>query len=171
MEEVFRSLVGRFNESVRGYLKPSRKPSCLPVQVSIRPNLQATSLLKNRLASTYAPKRRDLSILGETQDISENGLSFIVPSIRLGEHYLVSDGTILELEIDLPEGKLHLKAVACRYQQIDLDSSVSRFLVGARFVELSAKDRLLLAEYLEAEKRFRKNRVKNVEWGLDLTRP
>ena len=171
MEEVFRSLVGRFNESVRGYLKPSRKPSCLPVQVSIRPNIHTTSLLTNRLAETYAPKRKDLSIPGETQDISEKGLSFIVSSIRLGEHYLVSDGTVLDLEIDLPEGKLHVKAVGCRYEQIDPDCSVGRFLVGARFVEVSAKDRVLLTEYLEAEKRFRKNKVKNVQWGLDLGQP
>lgn len=116
-------------------------------------------------------ERKGLSILGETQDISENGLSFIVSSIRLGEHYLVSDGTVLDLEIDLPEGKLHVKAAGCRYQQIDQDCSVGRFLVGAKFVEVSAKDKILLAEYLEAEKRFGKNKVKNVQWGLDPTRP
>jgi len=171
MEEVFRSLVGRLNESVRGYLKPSRKHSRLPILVSLQPNIQTTSLLKNRLAEVYVEKKKNLSIFGETQDISDNGLSFIVSSIRLGEHYLVSDGMVLNIEIDLPEGKLNVKAVGCRYEQIDMDSSVGRFLVGAKFVEVSAKDRVLLAEYLDAEKRSGKNKAGNVQWGLDLTRP
>lgn len=170
MEEVFRSLVGRFNESVRGYFKPSRKNSRLPIQVTIQPKIQTTSLLKNHLAEVYAQKRKNLSTSGETLDIDKNGISFIVPFIRLGEHYLVSDGTVLNLEIDLPNGQLHLKARGCRYEQIEQDSSVGRFLVGARIVEISQKDQVLLEDYLQAEKGPRKEKIENVEWGLDLPR-
>jgi hypothetical protein len=170
MEEVFRSLVGRFNESVRGYFKPSRKNSRLPIEVSIQPVIQTTSLLKNHLAEVYAQKKRKLSTSGETCDISENGISFIVPFIRLGEHYLVDGGTALNLEIDLPGGKLRLKALGCRYEQIELDSSAGRFMVGARIVEISEKDKVLLGEHLQAEKGYKKGKVENVQWGLDLPR-
>ncbi len=170
MEEVFRSLMGRFNESVRGYLKPPRKNSRLPVEVSIQPMIQTTSLLKNHLAEVYAQKKRNLSTSGETCDISENGISFIVPFIRLGEHYLVSDGTVLDLKVDLPNGELHLKAKSCRYQQIEQDSPVGRFLVGAKIVEISEKDKVLLGDYLQTEKGNGKDRVENVQWGLDLPR-
>ena len=170
MEEVFRSLVGRFNESVKGYFKPPRKSSRLPIEVTIQPKIQTTSLLKNHLAEVYAEKKRNLTTSGETCDISENGISFIVPFIRLGEHYLVSDGTVLNLTVDLPNGQLHLKAKGCRYQQIEQDSSAGRFLVGAMIVEISEKDKVLLEDYLQAEKGYRKGKVENVQWGLDYPR-
>jgi hypothetical protein len=140
------------------------------MQVTIQPKIETTSLLKNRLAEVYAQKKRNLSTLGETLDIDRNGISFIVPFIRLGEHYLVDGNTFLNLEIDLPNGKLHLKALGCRYEQIEQDSSVGRYLVGARIVEISEKDDVLLTEYLETEKSFKKQKVKNVQWGLDLPR-
>jgi hypothetical protein len=158
MEEVFRSLVGRFNESVRSYLKPSRQSSRLPVQVTIQPKIQTTS----------SPKK-NLSIAGETVDISENGISFIVPFIRLGEHYLVDADTQLSLEVELPNGLLNLQAVGCRYQLIGQDLSVGKYVVGAKFVEVDKKNRVLLTEYLEMKKGRGKNKVKNVEWGLDLS--
>jgi hypothetical protein len=170
MEEVFRSLVGRFNESVRGYLKSSRKRSRLPIQVTIQPKIETTSLLKNHLAEAYAQKKKNLSTSGEMLDIDKKGISFIVPFIRLGEHYLVGGDTYLNLEIDLPNGKLRLKAVGCRYEQVEQDSSVGRFLVGARIVGTSEKDDALLTEYLEAEKGTGRAKVKNVQWGLDLPR-
>jgi hypothetical protein len=172
MEEVFRSLVGRLNESVRGYLKPRRKSSRLPVQVSIQPKIQTTSLVKNRLAETYTEKKKEFSTFGETYDISREGISFIVPFIRLGENYLVSDGTVLSLMIELPDSQLMLEAIGCRYEQIDPDSSAGGFLVGAKIIGMSEKDRVLFEEYLESQKLFRKNKVsKNIQWGLDLTRP
>lgn len=171
MEEVFRSLVGRINESVRGYLKPSRKSSRLPVQISIQPKIQTTSLLKNHLAAVYAERKKNLTTSGETYDISEKGISFVVPFIRLGEHYLVNDGTVLDLEVSLPSGTLRLKAVGCSYRQIGRDLSTANYLVGAKIVELGKNDKLLLAEYLEMEKGRGKNKVENVQWGLDLTRP
>jgi hypothetical protein len=170
IEEVFRTLVGRFNESVRGYLKPSRRPSRLPIQISIEPSTQTTSVLKHRLADVYPERKKNLSVAGETADLSKEGLSFIVPFIRLGERYLVSDGTVLNVEIELPNGKLNLKAIGCRYEQIDMESSIGRYLVGARIVRMSEKDKVLLADYLEAAKGGRREKVKNVEWGLDLPR-
>src|ERR1700733_14221081 len=169
MEEVFRSFVGRLNESVRGYFKPRRKSSCLPINVTIQPQIQTKSLLTNHLAETYAEKKRNLSTSGETFDISEGGVSLIVPFIRLGEHYLVSDGTVLNLTITLPNGELHLQAIGRRYEQIDMDSSVGRFLVGAKIVEVRTKDKVLFDEYIESQKGSRKNGVKNVQWGLDLS--
>lgn len=169
MEEVFRTLVGRLNESVRGFLSPRRKSSSLPIQVSIKLDSHVTCVVKRHLAKTYEEKKKNLSTCGETHDISEKGLSFIVPFIRLGEHYLVSEGTILDLEIDLPNGKLRMQASGCRYEQINENSSVGRFLVGAKIVKMTPRDKALLEEYLVNEKRGGK--VKNVAWGLDLTRP
>ena len=168
MEEVFRSLVGRFNESVRGYLKPRRRGVSLPIQISIQPDTQII-VVNEELAENGHRKKRSYSIAGETSDISESGLSFIVPSIRLGGHYLVSEGLVLDLEIDLPNGKLKLKAAGCRYEQLGVGASVGNFVVGVRIVEMSENDRVLLKEYLESRKGVRKNKVESVQWGLDLS--
>jgi hypothetical protein len=169
MEEVFRSIVGRLNESVRGYLKPRRRNSRLPIIVSIQPNIQTKSLLKNELAARYAEKKRNLSTAGETFDISEGGISFIVPFIRLGEHYLVSEGTTLNLQIELPEGQLNLKAVGCRYEQIDIESTSGRFLVGARIIGMSEKDRSMFQDHVASQKGSGQKRANHFQWDLDLS--
>jgi hypothetical protein len=158
MEEVFRSLVGRFNESVRGYFQPRRKGYRLPIEVSIQPAWHLTPV-------TASGKKKKFSTSGQTCDISENGISFVVPFIRLGEHYMVSEGTVLDIEVGLPNGKLSLKAVGCRYEQIEQDSSVDTFLVGAKIIELSITDKALLKEYFETEKGSRSIKVKQVQWN------
>jgi hypothetical protein len=167
MAEVFRSLVGRLNDSVKGYFKPSRKRSSLPVRIEIIPDFQTTGQVIIDPETGLAGKRRKLTIAGETADISATGISFFVNFIRVGQHYLVSEGTRLKLEVDLPAGMLCLDAIGCRYENIDIDSSVSKFLVGARITKISAADKKLLEDHLHG-KHLNGVKINGARLGLEL---
>jgi hypothetical protein len=84
---------------------------------------------------------RSACIYGETVDVSRTGIGFIVPAIRLKEKYLVGQQRDLNVEIDLPTGKVFLHAVGCRYEKVGIHISAEKFFVGAQITDLSGTDK------------------------------
>ena len=84
---------------------------------------------------------RSSCILGETVDISRTGIGFLVPSIRVKEKYLVGHERNLNIEIDLPTGKVLMRAIGRRYEKVGVHISTERFLVGAQILDLSGTDK------------------------------
>lgn len=97
-------------------------------------------------AKTNAAK---LSVRGETKDLSNTGIAFIVPSIRLREYYLVGENRPLDVEISLPNGKVKMQIVGQRYEQLgDQHSSLSGYLIGAAITQMQDDDRSVYEEFL-----------------------
>jgi len=84
---------------------------------------------------------RSACIYGETADLSRTGIGFIVPAIRLKEKYLVGQQRDLNVEIDLPTGKIYMRAVGCRYEKVGIHISAERFFVGAQITSLEGVDK------------------------------
>lgn len=84
---------------------------------------------------------RSACIYGETIDISRTGIGFLVPSIRIKEKYLVGQQRDLNIEIDLPTGKVYMRAIGCRYEKVGIHDSTERFFVGAHILNLSGADK------------------------------
>src|SRR5688572_17319940 len=119
---MIRKLVSRFNKSVTKQIVAARREFHIPIKISITPDHTTGRL--NMPVTEY-------SIRGETQDLSKTGIGFIVPAIRIKEYYLVGQDRPLNVEVDLPNGKIKLQMLGVRYEQINIHSSVSEFLVGA----------------------------------------
>lgn len=162
---MIRKLVSRFNESLRDYLSsPSssssrRKNICVPVAISIKPEASGSvrrgdtgKLLMSEEAATRVIK-------GETKDLSENGLAFVVPSVRIGPHYLVGQTRqLLEVTLDLPNGKVCFKAVGERYEPIGESATATvKYLIGARITDISNADRKSYTEYLQNARKAQKS--------------
>lgn len=143
---MIRKLVKRLNESVAGYLSPARQKIQVPIIVSIKP--KPNGLRHGQTGKLVAPDKTP-SLRGETVDLSGEGLSFVVPCIRLGENYLVGDGNILHIQLDLPKGKIRFKAVGQRYQPISQGGSIVKYLIGARISQMSQSDREIYTEYIQ----------------------
>ncbi len=105
----------------------------------------------------------DLSIRGETEDLSFTGIAFTVSSIRLREYYLVGEGRKLNAEINLPNGKVKMQLIGQRYKQVGKHVSVTQYLIGARILKMSDGDRETYKEFL----RKRKNRAGSLELEVD----
>lgn len=93
----------------------------------------------------------NLSIRGETKDLSESGIAFIVSAIRVQEHYLVGDGSTLIAEVDLPNGNIKMKIVGKRYEQVGIHVSTTQYLVGAKIVGMSETDIEVYNEFLKSK--------------------
>lgn len=109
-------------------------------------------------------KREILSIRGETKDLSVSGIAFMVDSIRLREHYLVGENRILDAELDLPNGKIKMKLIGQRYEQVGgKHLSVNKYLIGATIKSMTPMDKEIYDEYLRLGNKIKKDKNKILE--------
>jgi c-di-GMP-binding flagellar brake protein YcgR len=87
---------------------------------------------------------------GETFDLSDTGIAFVVSSIRIMENYLVGQERILIAELDLPGGKVTMKLLGRRYEQVGVHLSTEKYLIGAEIVEISDSDREMYEHFIRS---------------------
>lgn len=110
----------------------ARKGYNVPVKVCFAPE-------KNSLVKSHG--RCDEAFLsGETIDISETGVGFVVSSIRIKEKYLVGQDRVLNVELDLSGTKIRIQVRGMRYERIGVHLSTERYLVGASILAVNEED-------------------------------
>lgn len=147
---MIRKLIALLNSSVTKQIVAPRREFNVPIKVSITPQLNT-----GRLNMSHT----EYSIRGETKDLSKTGIAFIVPSIRIREYYLVGASRPLNVEVDLPNGKIRMQMVGMRYEQIGIHDSVSDFLVGAKITKMDKADREVFEDFLQLGKMAKKGGV------------
>jgi len=111
---------------------------------------------------------RAACVLGETVDLSRTGVGFIVPSIRVKEKYLVGQERSLNIEIDLPTGKVRMTAMGRRYEKVGIHISTERFIVGAHILSLEGTDKENYELFLRnGNRRSRTHAASRLELGID----
>src|SRR5436190_19653697 len=129
---MLRELINRFNTSLSERMVSSRRRCTAPIKIWFDAEMDT---------ERSREQARAACIWGETVDISRTGIGFLVPSIRVKEKYLVGHERNLNIEIDLPTGKVCLRAIGKRYEKVGMHISTERFLVGAHILSLSGQDR------------------------------
>ncbi len=129
---MLRELVARFSSTIAERRASVRKRSNLPVRVSFSPE-------QTRIKSNGHPG--DAFLSGETTDLSETGIGFLVSAIRIKEKYLVGQDRRLILDIDVSGRKIRLIVKGVRYERVGVHSSTERYLIGAEIIEISENDR------------------------------
>lgn len=136
---MLRRLIAKFNSSMAERVAPVRHRREVPIRLSFEPNGDTERL-------NLPPKI--VFVSGETTDLSDSGIAFVVSSIRIRENYLVGEGRILNAELDLPNGKVMMKIVGQRYEQVGEHISTARYLVGASIKEMTGENREVYEEFL-----------------------
>ena len=138
MSEIVRTAIVR----LRGALSMHR-PRCsvrLPLTVS--------------LSGVHLPDYRQQACAGHTRDLSDSGLSFVLPSVRLGNRHIFSEGdALLRISLELPNGAVDMTASVVRYDLLDGREAERAYLVGAVIVDLSGDGRARYREFLRAPQR------------------
>lgn len=151
---MIRKLFSKFNKKLTEKVVSTRKNYEVPIKIWFEPD-RHTGRLK---------MPESLTISGETKDLSNSGIAFIVSSIRIQENYLVGEGRVLNAELDFPDGKVRMQVVGRRYEQVGQHISTARFLVGAEITKMSDNDREIYKHFL----RFGNKRKKgSLELGID----
>ena len=154
---MIRELFNKFNRSLSDRMVPSRRSHKAPIKVWFDPDI-------NNERSREAA--RSACVLGETVDISRTGVAFIVPSIRVKEKYLVNQERPLNIEIDLPTGKVYMRVIGRRYEKVGVHISVEKFLVGAHILKLSGANKEMYETFLRYGNRRAKGAA-SMELGID----
>jgi c-di-GMP-binding flagellar brake protein YcgR len=156
---MIRELITKFNRSWSEKMVAARRRQTAPVKIWFDPDM------KTERAEEAA---RNACILGETVDISRTGIAFLVPAIRIKEKYLAGQGRNLNVEIDLPNGKVYLRAVGRRYEKVGMHSSMDCFLVGAHIESLVGHDKETYETFLQnGNRRVAKTTARSLELGID----
>lgn len=155
---MIRELISKFNRSLSERMVSSRRRHTAPMRVWFDPD--ANTERSRELA-------RSACILGETVDISRTGIGFLVPSIRVKEKYLVGHERNLNVEIDLPTGKISMRVIGRRYKKVGIHISTEKFLVGAHILSLTGADKENYETFLRNGNRRLKGTAGSLELGID----
>jgi hypothetical protein len=134
MAKLIRKLASELTGFIMSRLTAPRKKLCVPVTIALESDKETNA--------------KTLYIKGETKDLSKSGVAVIIPSIRLREKYLVGENRTIYASLDLPNGRIQIELVGCRYEQLGIHDSVATYLIGARILNISEADRALYDEYL-----------------------
>lgn len=155
---MIRELITRFNRSLSDRMVPARRHHKAPIKIWFDPETHSERAIEAARAAC---------ILGETVDISRTGFGFVVPFIRLKEKYLVGQERMLNVEIDLPNGKVFLRAIGRRYEKVGQHVSTERFLVGVQITSLVGQDRETYETFLKNGNRGMKAATRQLGLGID----
>ncbi|HSU26163.1 MAG TPA: hypothetical protein VLI65_09285, partial [Pyrinomonadaceae bacterium] len=91
---------------------------------------------------------------GETVDMSDSGIGFLVSSIRINEKYLVGQNRPLNVELELAGKKVRMRVMGVRYERVGVHLSTEHYLIGAAIEEMAQKDRAAYEHFLNNGKKL-----------------
>jgi hypothetical protein len=154
---MFRNLISKLNRSVSKQVVAARRDYVVPIKLTFEPD-RNTGKLRMPV--------NELAIIGETRDLSHSGIGFVVSAIRLKEYYLVGEDRVLNAELDLPNGKVKFQIVGQRYEQVGEHISVSKYLIGAKIVNMSEENREVYKYFLRHGKKVKRG-TGTLQLGID----
>ena len=144
---MLRELASRFSVTWIERRASVRKKFQLPVKVCFAPEQNPNNITRTC---------EDLFLSGETVDLSETGIAFVVASIRIKEKYLVGQERVLNVEMDLAGKKIRMQVLGKRYERVGIHASTERYLVGAAITNMSDDDRQKYEYFLKNGKKLLK---------------
>ncbi|PYS90876.1 MAG: hypothetical protein DMF64_13810 [Acidobacteria bacterium] len=89
-------------------------------------------------------------ILGRTRDVSESGLSLVLPWLSLGNERIDVPGYPLRIVLCLPGGIIVVHAETVRSESLVDETGRACYLVGARITRMSEHDERRYEQFLSA---------------------
>jgi len=142
MVKLMSSIVSRAYELLDNYNYARRYGLRLPVHVS---------LLYFKSAAVCVPCSPAMS--GYLSDISKTGLSLVVPSLRFGNRFLVSEYYPLGVRVELPNGPVNIQVSPVRYDKLHEGQDEHRYINGGRIMRLTEADRKRLVQHIQLMKK------------------
>lgn len=128
---MLRELASRFSVTWIQRRASLRKNFQVPIKVCFAPEKNPNNVTRTC---------EELFLSGETVDLSETGIAFVVASIRIKEKYLVGQERLLNVELELAGKKVRMQVLGKRYELVGMHDSTERYLVGASITEMSPED-------------------------------
>jgi hypothetical protein len=140
-----------------GYSYARGRALRLPVNVS---------LLHVKSAAVSVPC--SAAVPGYLLNISRTGLALVLPSLRFGNRFLVSEHPPLGVRVELPGGSVNIQIAPVRYDRLQEGPAEYGYVIGGRIVRMTEADRQRLARHIEGLKK--KTRLAPVGHARDAQR-
>jgi hypothetical protein len=142
---MIRELVERFNKTITERRASSRRKYQVPVKVRFAP-VTDPMMVRAPIDDSF--------LCGKTVDMSDSGIGFMVPSIRIREKYLVGQERPLDVELDLAGKRVRMRVMGVRYERVGIHLSTEQYLIGAAITEISENDRAAYERFLVEGKKL-----------------
>lgn len=136
---MLREIVTRFSRTLVERRASLRRKFEVPVRVCFAPRADGVRRA-NSCDETF--------LSGETVDMSDTGIGFLVSSIRIKERYLVGQERELNVELDLAGKRVRMRVLGVRYERVGIHVSMEKYLIGARILEMDESDRAAYERFL-----------------------
>lgn len=100
--------------------------------------------------SAQCPPADAPALVGHTRDISDSGLTLLLPSVRVGSVYLTDRENYLGIKLELPSGPAAMLTVPARFEQLSQKEDGCGYLLGVRIIKMEAGERDRYIAYLSA---------------------
>lgn len=156
MPDLIRSLTAHLREFVGNRRRVPRRTARCSARLPFSVSLLDTKRSAGDGASSVP------SVGGRTHDLSETGLTLIVPTVRLGDRYLTDAESNLQIALELPAGPVRMLARSVRFKQFAEGDAEAGFLISVYITGMSDGERARYVEYLrtlvQMERRVRQQR-------------
>lgn len=140
-------LIASIENSVRSFLVERRRAARRRVACEVR--LPVYVSMPNELIDPEADEYPE-PLRGHTRDLSETGVSLVLPSARLGGRDIAAEGAPLRLVLSTPGRVLILRARTVRHERLAREDDGSTVLIGARIEYVPTSERAYLSEFLRS---------------------
>lgn len=89
------------------------------------------------------------ALVGFTRNLSETGMTLLLPSVRIGNAYLTDVESYLEVRLELPGGAVAIRTASVRFEQLPRREAGCGYLLAVRIVNMQNDDRDRYVAYLK----------------------
>ena len=116
---------------------------------AVRHHLQRAARLLFTSTPSELPDAGDShTLIGHTRDISETGLSLIVPGVHASDTKFFGVRTRLRIILSLPTAMIAIEVTPVRYQWLEEHEGKKGYLIGTRITNMSEDDKAKFNEYI-----------------------
>ena len=89
------------------------------------------------------------ALVGYTRDMSETGLTLLLPSVRVGDAYLTDAGSRLEVKLELPGGTVAILTTSVRFEQLTRKEAGCGYLLAVSIIKMQKGEQERYINYLK----------------------
>ena len=92
------------------------------------------------------PSNLPTAVYGYTRDVSESGLAFVLPELKVGGHHFDVAGRAMSIRLKLPRGPVEMQVAYVRHARLEDEAG---YLVAARILGMSPRARTLYQSFIK----------------------
>jgi hypothetical protein len=127
--ELIQRLTARLKGFVKGRRRVLKRGERFDARLPFIVTLAVARKELTRRAANRAP-----SLIGFTRNLSETGLTLLLPSVRIGDAYITDAENCLEIKLELPGEPVVIRAAPVRFEQLPRREAGCGYLLAVRIV-------------------------------------